>query len=257
MRRIKDLRPGDPIKHKNNSLGYCTDAIIVRESSRNPDHWVVSYTNKIGVATQGQWLKIKCVTREKLTPQQQGLPKPDINKYGVKSNGSPELKYFQALYSWRGYNGCGHKYKNTHYDQSSAIGVKTHQVIDQDFTKLENISQEYSKQSINKMHGVDWFPPVTNRHKPEKTMKSEITEVFVNGVLIQTAVNDKDINNMVPSDFLCQIGNAEEAIKKLSKHTENSIFAVQESKRLQIFVASLYVLLDKKHATDATPGKKA
>ena len=258
MKKSKDLQPGDPISHKNSSLSWCLDAVILRQSTSYSSYWKVAYTNRNGVETEGEWSKSRCVYRSihttafnvpiselknvtEETLEEQGLPKPDVDKYEKKSNGDPKLAYYQALYSWRGYNGLGHKFNCSHYDPALTIATKAHLLIEDEIVKqlkdnMANCSHKYT-------------------HKLEKKMKSDIQEVFINGVLVDTFVNDKNVKDMGPSDFLCQIGNAEEAIKKLSKHEGKSIFAVQEVKRLTAFVTSQYVLLDKMHAEDATPKK--
>jgi hypothetical protein len=261
-KEVKSLQPGDPIKHKNSSMSWCINAVISLKGNKSPEdkNWRVSYTGQDGKHISGSWLKSNCLPREVLTPQQQGLPEPDVNKYEKNDFGTPGLKYHQALYSWRGFNGLGQKYSNHHYDEKLAIKES-----DVEWFDLENVTEETNENVMNKgtLSGICQYSAgrktnyiLTNRLKPESTiMKAEIQEVFINGMLVDTFINDKNIKQMVPSDFLCNIGNAQEAINKLAKHETHSIFAVQETKRLKVFIDSLYVLLDKTHSEDATPKK--
>jgi len=91
---------------------------------------------------------------------------------------------------------------------------------------------------------VDW----AEGYNPqlEKNMKAEIRLVTVNGELKTTYVNDKNVDDMEPSDFLHYIGNAEASIDKLKKHKDKSSYAKQEAKRLKVYVVTLYNLLDDK-----------
>jgi len=219
MKKSKDLEPGDPINHKSTSLGYCVDAVIIDHYlNNNKDIWYVSYTNDKGKKVKGCWAKNQCVHR------------PIHVTAANVSIGSNE--WFDSLKNVK---------EETHDDKldSLAMGTMAHTLIEDDIARKFKIGLHIYKQS----------------KKLENIMKAEIQEVFINGNLVDTFVNDKNVKDMGPSDFLCQIGNAEEAIKKLSKHEGKSIFAVQEVKRLTAFVTSQYVLLDKMHAEDATPKK--
>lgn len=93
---------------------------------------------------------------------------------------------------------------------------------------------------------IDW---AKDDFKPnsENTVKATIKEIYVDGVLTETWINDRDMNDMSASDLLNYIGNTEAAIEKLTKHNgAKSKFIGQEMTRLTNFVESVYLLLDEK-----------
>ena len=86
-----------------------------------------------------------------------------------------------------------------------------------------------------------------NGNIKEEIMKAKITEVYENGVLIQTLINDRDINDISSGDLLGYIGNANTTIEKLTKHDGSKCkFISQELKRLHQFIDSVYLILDEK-----------
>ena len=212
MKKSKDLEPGDPINHKSTSLGYCVDAVIIDHYlNNNKDIWYVSYTNDKGKKVKGCWAKNQCVHR------------PIHVTAANVSIGSNE--WFDSLKNVK---------EETHDDKldSLAMGTMAHTLIEDDIARKFKIGLHIYKQS----------------KKLENIMKAEIQEVFINGKLVDTFVNDKNTNDMEPSDFLNQIGNAEAAREKLIKHSSKATFARQENARLKKYVDALYKLLDDEYA---------
>ncbi len=114
--------------------------------------------------------------------------------------------------------------------------------------------------SLGTIHmAIDWAEGCQPKTNPEEIMKATISELYVDGVLIQTLVNERDLEDMSSSDLLHAIGNTEAAIEKLTKHNgAKSKFIGQEMKRLVNFVDSVYLLLDQKfyNKTEVEPVDK-
>ncbi len=179
---------------------------------RNGDshHWIVEYDDS---GREGTWLKKYTIFRkDKIKPETKHITDPVNNgKLIIREHGDNLTDL-----------------KNV---QEEIIG------------HLENATEHFKKVA-------EHFPPVTNKLKPEKTMKATIKETYINGVLVSTEINDNNINDMSSSDILHNIGNTEEAISKLKKHDGKSIFVKQETARLKAFVKDAYTLLDDKFSDE-------
>jgi len=191
----------------------------------------------------------------KLTPEQRAMWDSITEYHRIKPMSlTTKNELFRKLYS--GY-----------FDKVDPVisGTKIHKLIEDELAEFNpnSISVKTDKQQridwLSKhddfvdasiyMH-VDYAKGFNPNINPENTMKATIKELYVDGVLTQTLINDHDLNTMSSSDLLNQIGNVEAGIEKLTKHNgAKSKFIGQEMKRLTQFVDSVYLLLDEKFAT--------
>jgi hypothetical protein len=143
------------------------------------------------------------------------------------------------------------------FDSDVLRGTKAHSLIlDEvaDWNDLTKSGKHDDRMDALQFIAVDWAEgcnPYFKQH-PEHTMKATIKELYTDGVLTQTLINDNDIDDMDASNFLHQIGNVQASLEKLEKHDQNSSkYVVQEVARLKKFIATVYVKLDAKFAEEA------
>lgn len=175
--------------------------------------------------------------------------------YGL-SNLSSKQEMFQRMYM------------NGHPD--AIRGTEIHKALFDEINWFFDKKHNDLEDSLWAYMSVDWakghepkspkFKTPTFKINLENNMKATIKEVYLNGVLTQTLINDINLDIMESSDLLHHIGNTEAAIQKLTKYNgAKSKFIGQEMKRLAKFVDSVYLLLDQKFykKSESTPVDKS
>jgi hypothetical protein len=88
----------------------------------------------------------------------------------------------------------------------------------------------------------------TKQLNDEDNMNHEIKEILVNGKLVETQVNNRNVEDYDVSELLGLANNAQNTIEKLGKHDGSKCnYLSIETERLHKFIDEIYKLVDMYH----------